>query len=289
MAFGRIIEVLIGPPGQTGLKIDGLRMTFDIEKDSKPTPNKASLKIFNMSKDNAKAVAKAGNSLVINAGYADEMVGGLFFGDIITAWPHRDGSDYILEIDALDGIKDLQAKTIALSYSEGTVVADVANQILNVMAMAVKGKEKLDTTITYPTGYTFIGKAKDALTEVLRRLGLKFSVQNGIIYIIKDDEGADQTGLLLTTSTGLLVSPEILQDNSQQVGTTTQSPTATKPAPAPNRWKLRTLMFPQIVPGAYVQVQSPVVETTLLIEKAKYAGDNWDGPFTIEAEALEAK
>ena len=50
--FNRVVSVRIGTPGSSdGLSIDGLRVTFDVEKTITPDPNTAKISIFKQAAD----------------------------------------------------------------------------------------------------------------------------------------------------------------------------------------------------------------------------------------------
>ena len=83
MAFGRKVEVSIGPPGEIGNKFTGIRINFKIDKTLQQSPNQASVKLYNITRENALKIAKADNKLIVRAGYEDEgNVKSLFFGNV---------------------------------------------------------------------------------------------------------------------------------------------------------------------------------------------------------------
>jgi hypothetical protein len=54
MAFMRKVEVIVGPKGGAGFKIDGLKIAFNIEKTDSPEPNTSKIQIYNLSADASK-------------------------------------------------------------------------------------------------------------------------------------------------------------------------------------------------------------------------------------------
>ncbi len=58
MAYNRLIEIEVGPQGGQGLRYTNLRMSFRILKTENESTNKAEVKIYNMSQENAVKLAK---------------------------------------------------------------------------------------------------------------------------------------------------------------------------------------------------------------------------------------
>jgi len=52
-----------------------------------------------------------------------------------------------------------------------------------------------------------------------------------------------------------------------------------------NGWKFSTMLFPELLPGAACKVEASTFTGDLVIHKAIYEGDNWEGSFKIDIEA----
>ncbi|MDR0473580.1 MAG: hypothetical protein LBH43_07920, partial [Treponema sp.] len=74
MAFMRYVEVTVGPKNGTGFKIDGLKISFHIEKTDSSEPNKSTIKIYNLTQETSSKVTVADNHIQLRAGYKDETV-----------------------------------------------------------------------------------------------------------------------------------------------------------------------------------------------------------------------
>ena len=49
--FDRKVRVVVGPPGELGTSIEGLRISFSIKKTSAKHPNKSKIEIYNLDPD----------------------------------------------------------------------------------------------------------------------------------------------------------------------------------------------------------------------------------------------
>lgn len=280
MAFQRFVEVTVGPKGGEGFKISGLKITFSIEKTDSPEPNTSKIQIYNLSKDTHAKVAVAGNHITLKAGYQDETVAAIFFGDVLKGQRKKSGNDYITELEVYDGRGAVMAGYVSVSYAKEVDARTVTQAFLDSIGLPFKGIENIPEGETYPHGFAYIGMASDGLREALNRFGLTYTVQNEMLYIIKPGEAADKTGLKLTARTGLLSTPEPVSDK------TSDDDSAAEPS---NRWKFSAMLFPELLPGAACKVESSTLDSEVVIKKAVLSGDNWGGgdfKIDIEAEAV---
>jgi hypothetical protein len=279
MAFQRFVEVIVGPKNGEGFKIAGLKIAFTIEKTDSENPNKSTIHIFNLSKDTHTKSAVAGNHITLKAGYQDETIAAIFFGDVVKGERKKDGTDYITELEVFDGRTAVMSGQLSVSYTKDTEARTIVQAFVDAIGLAYKGMENIPSGEKYTHGYSFIGMAGDGLRDVLNRYDLTYTIQNEMLYIIKPGEAAENTGLKLTAKTGLLTTPETVSDK------TSDDDTDSEPS---NRWKFSTMLFPELVPGAACKVESSTLNSEVVIRKAVFNGDNWGGDYQvdIEAEAL---
>jgi hypothetical protein len=276
MAFMRFVEVTVGPKDGNGFKIDGLKIAFKIEKTDSSDTNTSTIKIYNLNQDTSSKAAVAGNHIMLRAGYQDETIGSIFFGNVLKGVRYRDGDDYITELQIQDGRTAVMSTRVSVSYSKGVEAKTVAQDFLNALQLSFKGLENIPDGEAYPSGFSHIGMATDGLKKVLSRFDLSYTIQNEMIFILKPGEAADTTGLKLTPETGLLKIPQSVSDKTGDGDDKTE---------AKNKWKFTTMLFPELVPGAACKVEASSFSGDVIIHKAIYEGDNWGGDFKIDIEA----
>jgi hypothetical protein len=150
MAFMRFIEVTVGPKNGTGFKIDGLKISFKIEKADSSEPNTATIKIYNLSSETSSKVTVADNHIQLRAGYKDETIGSIFFGTVLKGNRYKDGNDYITELQVQDGRAAMMGAYISASYAKDVEALTVAQDILNAIGLPFKGQDKIPEGETYP-------------------------------------------------------------------------------------------------------------------------------------------
>lgn len=277
MAFKRYIEITAGPSGEIGKTVIDNYMSFEIEKGlGKKWVNKALVKIYNLSENTANHMGAAKNKLIIKTGYMDEGAAGVFFGDVHKSRIYKDGPNQVLEIEAYDG-QSLQSKSIALSYIEGTGASVILDAILSKLAYPVKGKPNL--TDVYQNAYCYNGNAYEALKGVLAKSGYLCTIQNEAINIYKQGEPVVNTGLYLSSDTGLLQVDIV----DEVVGFLVDDDAL--PDRKGSKLKIKSLIFPQLYPGAQVTVVKGNTEGPYRIKTVKMVGDNFGGEYSAEMEA----
>jgi hypothetical protein len=276
MAFLRQVEVTIGQKGGEGVKINGLKIAFEIEKTDKPETNTAKIEIFNLSRDTHDKISVAGNHCTLKAGYADETTAAIFFGDVVKGTRKKSGTEYITEIEVKDGRTAVMAGQVSVSYAKDTGALTIVQDMIDALGLPSKGTELIPSDAKYPGAFCGIGQAADILGKVLNKYELRYTIQNEMVYILKDGEASESTGLRLSPETGLLTSPQPVSDKTEETDTKKD---------AANKWAFRTMLFPQLIPGAACKVESVTVTSEMKITKAKFTGDNWLSDFAIDIEA----
>jgi hypothetical protein len=276
MAFMRFVEVIVGPKNGSGFKIDGLKIAFKIQKTDSTEPNTSQIKIYNLTQETSSKVTVAENHIQLRAGYKDETIGAIFFGNVVSGKRYKEGNDYVTELQVQDGRSAVMGNTISLSYSKDVSATTVAQDVLNAIGLPHKGLDNIPSGEQYPEGFAYIGMSTNALKKVLDRFDLTYTIQNEMLYILKEGQAADQTGLRLTPETGLLTIPQPISDKSNEDD---------MEAEAVNGWKFSTMLFPELLPGAACKVEASTFSGDMVIHKAIYEGDNWEGSFKIDIEA----
>jgi hypothetical protein len=277
MAFMRHVEVVVGPKGREGFKIDGLKIAFKIEKTDQPEPNESTIEIYNLSKDTHSKVAVAGNHITLKAGYKDETIAAIFFGDVVSGTRKKSDNEYITELKVKDGRTAVMAGQVSISFEKNTDALTIAQALLDAIGLPYKGTENIPSDAKYTSCFSFIGQATDILRDLLNKYDLMYTIQNEMIYIMKSGEAAETTGLKLSAETGLLSIPQPVSDKTTDGDVETD---------ASNKWGFRTLLFPQLLPGAACTVESSTLNGDIKITKAVITGDNWLGDFAIDLEGL---
>ncbi|MBC3540664.1 phage protein [Rufibacter sediminis] len=255
------------------LRVRDLRIEFQIEQTNNSTPNKAEIKITNLS-DVTRSKMREKDALVrLFAGYEGDLGSVLLFvGNsqrIINSW---DTPDIVTQIEAQDGQRSLRETRTSFSYGNNTPANVIVTRLANELGFPLR--LNFDIKGSYQ-GYSFNGRAKDALDELTRRFGYKWSVVNGEIQIIPKDGNTGRAAVLLSPETGLVNTPERLIDQEGEFDEALQNPL---------EWKITSLLNPRLTPGSLVDLVSKQAKGLFKIEKVRHYGDTRGNDWFSEIE-----
>ena len=264
---------------------NNLHMGFSVEKDSTKESNKAKLEIYNLAEATRKKIEVADTEVEIYAGY--EKAGGaiLAFKGTVTYGFTRDvGTDCITTLDLADGTKAMRDSYCSLSYAPGTSATTIIQRCANEMGVPVVYGDGVGELESYQNGYSYIGQADGALTEICNALGLSWSIQNNILNIILAGGTSTNRGLVFSPQSGLVGVPERIIQAEYKSNKSNPKKTAKKKAKKeePRKkagWKIQTLLVPSVNPADMVKVESKWITGWFRVEKVSHRGDyngtNW--------------
>lgn len=203
----RIMEVRVGPVGGTALAWRDLHMEAEIELDRGSKPNKAKVQIWNLSAASRAFCESAGQVLQVLAG--DGVPSQLCLMDIVTRQviTARKGADVVTTIEARDGLRRWHESVFARSYPPGTARAVILADVLAELRLPIGYQSPSIAPLVYSGGYSFVGKAVDALAEVMAMDLSSWTIQAGSIYLFAPHDSGIPGAPLLSEETGLMESP----------------------------------------------------------------------------------
>lgn len=284
MAFKRRIEVSIGQVVEFGPQVanptnaviinDNLKITFKILKTIEKSNNSATVSIYNLSQNTIERIKRPGSFMIVRAGYEDEDgPQQIFLGNITGVAVKNLLPDIATEITASDGALDIRQKKAALSYTAGIDLSTVITDIVDILQMTVRYSSPVPP-LQYIHAFAFAGLAIDALRKALDFAGMTFTINGNELFIFVPGEAVEALTLNISPTTGLVRSPELLIE--------------TKDAPAMSeaaqKYKVTSLLFPQLTPGKLFNLQSNIVSGTFKINSVEFKGDNWGQDFNANME-----
>ena len=274
---------------------NSLKINFSIEKDTTKESNKAKLEIYNLSDATRKAVETADNEVEIYAGY--ERAGGaiLAFKGTVTYGVTKDaGTECITQLELADGTVALRDSYCSLSYAPGTGAKTIIQRIANEMGIPVVYGDGVGALESYRNGFSFIGQAKDALTEICNALDLSWNIQNNILNVILAGGTSTNRGLVFSKYSGLIGVPErIVQaeyKSNKSNPKKTQKRKSKKEKPRKKAgWKINTLLVPSVNPSDMVKVESKYITGWFRVEKVQHSGEYNGNKWGSTMELIEVE
>ena len=277
------------------IKVTGLRVAFNIEKDAEPEPNPAEISVWNMAKKTRTKMLDRTIPLILQAGYVDNIEQ-IFIGDIRPNGVStvRDGGDWITTFKAGDGDNAHKAR-IQESFAKGAKPKDVLKKIMEKVEEHLSGNKSLAAKLAdkvadaikagkqggidavlseFFGGTTVSGSAVKEVERLLKGFGYGYSIQDGHQQVVEDGSYTDDDPVLLTPDTGLIGTPEPGSDLEikNAVGKVIRTRKITK---------FRSLLQPRLKPLHRAKIKTPVskYDGIYVINKVNFNGDthgqNW--------------
>lgn len=257
-----------------------LSMTFEVNKSLDREPNKATVKIANLTKSRRESLEKEEEpQLEIVAGYSElGMHDTIFVGDARDIYSNRDGANIWTTIEAEDGGNSYRTARLSMSFPPGASLSSVITAIAGAMGVgigntaAIAASATLDSgSAVFSSGLAIEGPAWRSLDTVCRSASLRWSVQNGVLQLRQQRRPAEVAATLLSPSTGLVGSP-------------TRS--AKEPRTGDIKVDATMLIVPGIYPGKVVMLSSSTVEGPWMVHSARYNGstvsNEWYAELTLQ-------
>jgi len=300
--FDRVAELVVGQSGKEGLLIKDLRISFSIEKTLTETLNTSTIRIYNLNPTSRKLVETPNNAVILKAGYRqDKGALTIFVGIVRRSLTVREGVDWVTELELDDGLIAYRDSKFSTSFAPGAKGVDVLRQVADKFGIAVgKLPDAIEQKI-YPNGFSFVGRARDAMAKVCNYLGLEWSIQNQTIQVLKKGGSRERTAIVISPETGMIKSPQLeaktmsdklaakqgLTTNSAGVVTKKSDKLTVRGDPPKDRlevqgYKVETLLQPTILPGDVVKIKAEGIDNWFKVEKCTAQGDTHGDEWVTE-------
>lgn len=259
-----------------GIEIEKLRVQFSIEKTMDKEPNVAELTITNLAEGTRADLCRKPLIVAIEAGHEeDEGLRLLFKGDLRYGFSKQDGTDWQTVLQLADGSRAYQHARVNRSYKAGTSALVAIRDAARSMGVVLPDNIEADAALGrgFAAGVQIHGPARDELTRLLAPFGYSWSLQNGRLVILKDDQVDASRAILISQETGLLGSPEF---------------GAPEKDGKPPTLAIRTMLYPQVNPGQMLDVRSRGIDGIFRAERIVHTGDSHGDEWFTEIEAKPA-
>lgn len=254
------------------VEITATRVAFKVEKDLEKEPNSCELILDNLNPGARHELTRNPLTVHLSAGWEDD--GGvrfLFGGDLRSGSPRHDGPEWTTTLHLADGGRALQHARVNRSYKAGTPAITVVRDAARSMGLLLPKNIESDPALTrsFTTGRQLYGNTAARLTELLQPYGYRWSIQNGRLSALKDDEIEPSRAIVVSQETGLIGSPEFGQPEKNG---------------KPPQLKAAVFLNPEIIPGRLVSIRSISANGVFKVERVTHIGDTHGAEWTTEFE-----
>jgi hypothetical protein len=264
--FGRSVDVRIGPAGGVGRSFKDLKIEFEVNRSLGRDPNTASVSLWNVDSVSLGIITALGAKIQVLAGYG-QIPSLIFNGDIAKRGVviEKQDADEVVTIEAGDGELAYSKTRFDRSFVAGTDNNTILSLILASMGLGLgPGSPALPPKV-YGSDVTFFGMAREAVDEIVKDVGAQWSVQDGNVVLLLNDQQVTAEGAeLLTSNTGMVGSPTRTDEGVN----------------------VDSLLNPRIRPGKALSIVSRAITGFYKAMKVRHSGDNYGADFTTQIEAI---
>ena len=305
MLFNRVASLVVGQDGGKGRELSGLRFAFSIQKGATKSPNKCSVKVWNLSDETRRTVEVIGSVLILKAGYEKDVgLVTIFSGNVTRSLTTREGPDWITELEIADGFLEFRDAKVSISFGPGSTTLQVLNDISKRFSLPVRPLPGDVASKQYKDGFAYVGRVREAMDKACLYMGLEWSIQNREVQIIKKGGTFKQRAFVLSPDTGLIGSPQqesktMTEKAASKEGVTKKQPGVrlagnSKPTKTGKTQELlqvlgysvKSLLQPLLEPGGYVQLKTKSIDGEFFrVEELTHTGDThgneWHSEITL--------
>jgi len=301
--FDRQYRLLVGQPSGPanskkspsvgdGREITDLRITFQITKTRAKNPNTNRVSIYNLAKSTRELLEKPGTRCVLYAGYREDSGPLLIFqGNVTFAWSRREDTEWVTQLELGDGANEIRDTMVSLGYSGGIGATTILQDIANQMGLPLSITEDAGSR-QWQNGISFHGAARSALDRVTRGAGMEWSIQNGLLQVVKSGGTTNRQAIVISSRSGLIGYPDRERKGAQEVAEvqdklTQKKKTLTTFTKQYDGWNVRSLLLPSVLPADRVVLDSDTVKGTMAVVEVRHTGDSHSGDFITDLKVTD--
>lgn len=251
------------------INITAMRVRFSITKSLGKEPNKCTIKISNLSEDTRAQIERDRLYATLEAGY-DGVARLLATGDIARAYSKReDATEIVTTLEITDGLHAFAHARMNRSYKPPIRVDRVLSDAAKSMGLTLprEAQQSPELRQALEGGISMHGPTRDVLTRLLAPYGMNWSIQNGRLIILADEQVRAGEVIPVNTGTGLIDVPERTTPDKQG---------------GKVEVKFQTLLYPEIEPGKVCRLESQMLNLDVKVTDVKHEGDTEGDDYTTD-------
>jgi len=256
-----------------GVEITDQRMTFNIEKHLGGEPNKCTISIFNLNPDSRSNICRKPLHVRVDAGFADTGYRSLFFGDLIFGASEHKETEIETKLQIGDGARAIGFARANRSFKKPVSAYEVLTYAAGTMNLKLPPEieQAPELRSALANGISVKGPTRDVLTRLLAPYNYHWSVQNGKLVILRDEEIIANQAALVNASSGLIGSPQ-----------------RAAPDKATGRSEVtcEVALWPELTPGQAVQLESEDISGTFKLIQITHVGDTRGDEFKSQLKLV---
>lgn len=204
----RKVSLIVGD--EEALDLSALSFSFAIKRNDAKSPNTATIKVMNASRETASMVQREFTRVVLQAGYEGNY-GVIFHGNVVRAkWGGSGDTETVLDITAADGDKAYNFAVINATLRKGSSRADKVRLLCSAMnPYGVRQGYVPDLGgKTAIRGAVMSGMVRNYMQDVCGSANTLWSIQDGKVVVVPETAYVPGSVPVVSHDTGLVGMPE---------------------------------------------------------------------------------
>lgn len=205
MAYGRQFDITINCTDGETIHITDVDVDFSSVRDDEKEPNEADLTVWGLTPQTQNAIAQAGSTVSVAAGYIDEGMFTLFQGELISAVTIKPNEVYGLKMKLYEALIPFRASVTSRTFRKGQSLKDAVSHVASDMGLGCQFSQAA-ASLTLAKNISAAALSRDVLTSLCRPVDATWSLQYQSVVITAGD--SILTGAaIFSPESGLLGSP----------------------------------------------------------------------------------
>jgi len=267
--FNRVIKISI-----EDIKIEKLRMTFNITKTMSNELENANITIYNLSNNTRNKIRRTtyldervqGSPVIVEAGYSD-LVQQVFSGEVTFISHEKKMANIITSLDASNQYLTCSTANVEKSFSKGVTAKELVEYLISQLGLdpQIETVKEILNNKRFDRNYILSGQIRSNLNQITKLLDLSWTIQDKKLIILKQGQPLSMQAIEVSSNNGLI-----------SVKRTNEG------------YDFFSLLNPQIKPGHLVYLKSKLNKNIpLLVKKINLNCDNFQGSFSMMVNTRE--
>lgn len=212
MAYGRQFEITVNCTDGETIHITDVDVDFSSVRDDEKEPNEADLTMWGLTPQTQNAIAQAGSTVSIAAGYIDEGMFTLFQGELISAVTIKPNEVYGLKMKIYEALIPFRASVTSRTFKKGQNLKEAVSLVASDMGLGCQ-ISKTAATLVLSKNVSGAALSRDVLTSLCKPVNATWSLQYQSIVVTAGDSVLTGTAIF-SPETGLIGGVPLLKIHS---------------------------------------------------------------------------
>ncbi|MBJ9246427.1 hypothetical protein [Citrobacter koseri] len=205
MAYGRQFEITVNCTDGETIHITDGDVDFSSVRDDEKEPNEADLIVWGLTPQTQNAIAQAGSTVSVAAGYIDEGMFTLFQGELISAVTIKPNEVYGLKMKIYEALIPFRASVTSRTFRKGQNLKEAVSLVASDMGLGCQ-VSKAAAALSLPKNISGVALSRDVLTSLCKPVNATWSIQYQSIVVTAGDSVLTGAAIF-SPETGLLGAP----------------------------------------------------------------------------------